>query len=91
MVRRPIFGVGLLPPVGQWGSQRLLGNPPYIMLRTHDIEAKAWTAGLASRDLVRYRCARLAMMVAHYATDRDLPLRGTEAQKELMRAARRLS
>ena len=70
--------------------KRLLGKPPYIMLRTHKIGAGTWMAGLASREKSRYRCAQLAMMVALYATDRDLPLCGTQAQKELMRAARRL-
>ena len=68
----------------------VLGNPSYIMLRTHDIGAGAWTAGLASTAQARYRCARLAMMVVRYATDRDLRPCGTEAHKELMQAARRL-
>ena len=68
----------------------LLGKPPYIMLRTHKIGAGTWTAGLASREKSRYRCAQLAMMVALYASDHDLPLGGSEAQKALMRAARRL-
>ena len=70
--------------------KRLLGKPPYIMLRTHDIDAPAWTAGLAGTLNARYRCARLAMMVVRYATDRDLRPCGTLAHKELMQAARRL-
>jgi len=68
----------------------LLGNSTYLMLRTHDIDALAWTAGLAGTLNARYRCARLAMMVVRYATDRDLRPCGTLAHKELMQAARRL-
>ena len=70
--------------------KRLLGKPPYIMLRTHDIGAGAWTAGLASTPTARYRCARLAMMVVRYATDRDVRPCGTEAHIQFMWAARSL-
>ena len=68
----------------------LLGNSTYLMLRTHDIGALAWTAGLAGTPTARYRCARLAMMLLHYAINGDVHPLGTEAHKELMQAARRL-
>ena len=70
--------------------KRVLDYPSYLMLRTHDIDALAWTAGLAGTLKARYRCARLAMMVVRYATDRDLRPCGTLVHKELMQAARTL-
>ena len=63
----------------------------FIMLRTQDIGALVWTAGLAGTVAARYRCARLAMMVVLYATNRGLRPCGTEAHKEHMRAARSVS
>ena len=70
--------------------KRLVGKAPYIMLRTHDIEAGAWTAGLASTPKARYRCARLAMLVVRYATDRDVRPCGSVAHRQFMQASRSL-
>ena len=62
----------------------------FIMLRTQDIKAMAWTAGLATTVGARYRCARLAMLVVRYATDRDVRPCGTAAHIQFMQAARSL-
>ena len=62
----------------------------FIMLRTQDVGASVWTAGLAGNVTGRYRCARLAMLVVRYATDRDVRPCGSVAHRQFMQASRSL-